>query len=85
MFDEDKSVDDRLRELHKARFGKDYEETFEKINWTPAHDLIRFQDTVTEIKASAHRAGWELINIFMAHDLSLATAESLTGGLVFQP
>ena len=58
MFDDKKSVDDRLRELHKTRFRHDYEEIFKKIEWTPAHDLIRFQDTVNEIKASAHRAGW---------------------------
>jgi len=83
MFDDNKSVDDRLRELHRTRFGHDYEQIFKSIAWTPAHDLIRFQDTVNEIKASAHRAGWELIKLFMAHDLSLATAESLTGGLIF--
>ena len=61
MFDDNKSVDDRLRELHKTRFGHDYEEIFKSIEWTPAYDLICFQDTVNEIKSSAHRAGWELI------------------------
>ena len=63
MFDENKSVDNRLRELPKTRFGTQYEDTFEKINWTPSLDIIRFQDTLTEIKANAHRTGWELIKI----------------------
>ena len=84
IFDENNSVDDRLRELHKTTFGHDYKAIFKQIEWTPSHDLIRFQDTVNEIKAGAYRAEWKLIKIMMAHDLSLATAELLTGGLIFQ-
>ena len=64
VFDGEVSVDDKLRKLHKSRFGIDYEQKFKSVAWTPDSDLISFQP-VNEIKSSAHRAGWELIKIMI--------------------
>jgi PncC family amidohydrolase len=54
-----------------------------EIQHFPHQDVIRIQDYVNEMKSKTHFAALSLIKSMMIKDLSVATAESLTGGLIF--
>jgi len=58
-------------------------EVAERVSWVPASDIIRFEDHVEHVKSKAHSNAINLIKSLMMSQLRVATAESLTGGMIF--